>query len=173
MLPKELFQLRVAGSRRLNGTRELRKILTSIFGEDLTLPVVLGRQEAPVSWQIERLGPLKTADDVTVRNYLCFLEEFEKREFTTLYEGHLVYPGRNSWQRDEQPSELLVASLNETGVPRGVAAPNFSLALNLSFREVEGRANKTPCYTAHSTITQTPIQLIGRRFEGPNTEYRD
>ncbi|MBM3247757.1 hypothetical protein FJZ17_04445 [Candidatus Pacearchaeota archaeon] len=168
---KELFALRHKGIQDFSSPRELRLFLQTLFGKDFVLPMVVGVRDFPPepNWEVVPLEPLNTPDRLTVENYLEALKALEEEnKKPRIYTGRVVFEGVESLHYSNWDTLLLNARVRKEADKE----TSFDLDIHFSSKEAEDSARKAIGYCAASKISESELQRVCSRFQGPNLDYR-
>lgn len=169
MNEQELFDLRKKGEFNFDAVSKLALFIENLLGEKRIFPLVVGYADfnPTTNWRIEKLSPLNSADRLTIENYLLGLKELQKEANDQLkLSTRLFYEGVDTMHYSNWDSQILTAYARDVRNP----SQTFDLVLNLSS---EGHSDDQRVgYAAHSSIDETRLEKIAKRFVGPNVGYK-
>ena len=164
MNEQELFELRKKHTRTFGRPQDLISFLDGLMIQEVKFPLVVGyeRFDPDGNWKIHELTPQTTDDELTVRNYLSGLREFDqylkKDEHAGLlfqnFSSILNYKGLDSYTRGDQNELVLGVQIGFTNSAKNRSLGSYSLHLynegpNYHAETEEGKTDMAKIMTSH------------------------
>lgn len=171
MKKEELFDLADKDELEFNKISDLKLFLKDFLGPKLILPIVVGKKGSSRNlWDTFDAPPLTYATELTVMNYMEYLNCMERSRAHEEFNGLVYYGFLEHKSKDYLDSHILTALVHSARDEH--LTQSFKIDFYFScVDKLTGGINIG--YQAASKIETTKLEESAKGFEGPNLDYRN